>query len=311
MDDDAWRELRSACREVEPNAQLRTPLSDRPFEIETTTDDRIVVRFADSTERRPLWREQFGVFADPLEGGELAIEDLQPGVEPYATVLTLSAGYVADDGTIRRDPDGATGGESPFLVSAAEARTLPERVHDDAMLLAALIERLDIDALDALETLDTDSLADCYVLASDVQRGADGLRSAARDELLERLGPGQKLHGRYGTVRRTTRTRRRPKVDETVLTALDERGIPREWVRGVDPGKLDVVVSVTDLEDEDVYDVSEDVYVQKVGVDEDEKYALLQGIADRIDELGTVEGDDLQAELDDLESRLEEALSAG
>ncbi|WP_339103504.1 hypothetical protein [Haloterrigena salinisoli] len=310
MNDADWDELRSQCAALESGAQLLTPLSERPFRVQTTAEDRIVVRFADSTEERPLWREQFGVFDERLEDQGMAVDDLQPGVEPYATVLTLSDSYAVADDAIVRDDD-ATGGESPFLVSAADARTPPERLHDDALLLAHLVEYLNVDDHDALESLDTDALTDYYVLASDVQRGADGVRATARDELLERLGPDQELHGRFGTVRRTTRTRRRPKDDETVLAALDERGIPREWVLGVDPDKLDVVLSVTDLEEDAVFDTDEDVYVQKIGVDEDEKYSRLQGLADRIDELADAEGEALTDDLEALEDRLEEALTAG
>ncbi|WP_436343816.1 hypothetical protein [Natronorubrum sp. FCH18a] len=310
MNDDDWTELRSRCADVDAGAQLLTPLSERPFGIEATATDRILVRFADSAEERPLWREQFGVFDEQLGDQGMAIDDLQPGVEPYAAVITLSESYTVDDGRIVTAPEDATGGESPFLVSAADARTPPERVHDDAILLAHLVERLEIDDLDALDSLDTDSLTDYYVLASDVQRGADGVRTAARDELLERLGPDQELHGRFGTVRRTTRERRRPKDDETVLAALDERGIPREWVLGVDRDKLDVVLSVTDLDEDDVYDTSEDVYVQKTGVDEDEKYSRLQGLADQIGDLEDAEGEALHDELEAIEDRLEEALTA-
>ncbi|WP_440771182.1 hypothetical protein [Natronorubrum sp. DTA28] len=311
MNDENWAELRSRCEDVPAGAQLLTPLSERPFRVEATADDRILVRFADSTEERPLWREQFGVFDEQLEGGAMAVDDLQPGVEPYAAVITLSESYTVEDGSIVTAPEDATGGESPFLVSAADARTPPERVHDDAILLAHLVERLEIDDFDALDSLDTDALTDYYVLASDVQRGADGVRAAARDELLERLGPDQELHGRFGTVRRTTRERRRPKDDETVLAALDEHAIPREWVLGVDRDKLDVVLSVTDLADDDVYDTSEDVYVQKIGVDEDEKYSRLQGLADRIEELEDAQGESLQDELEAIEDRLEEALTTG
>ena len=305
--DDTWTALRTQCEALEPGAELITPVSERPFGIERTAADRIVVRFGDSGERQSLWREQFVVFLERLDEGAVAIERLQPGVEPYASVVTLSGEYAVDDGTISDDPD-AVGGESPFLVSAADARAPPERVHDDSLLLAALLEHLDVDDPAALET---DSLTDLYVLASDVQHGADRLRRSARAPLLERLGPGQQLHGRYGTVRRTTRERRRPKDAETVFAALDDHGIPREWVTGIDRNKLDVVLAVTELEEAAVYDVDEDVYVQKTGVDEDEKYARLQGLADRIDDLDGAEGKALREELDDIEDRLEEALSAG
>ena len=308
MDEEIWADIRTRCSELESGAVLETPVSERRFEVVRTDADRIVVRFRDSDEERPLWREQFAVFVDGLDAGQIAIDELQPGVEPYAVVLTLADEFTVVNDLIARDPDAAAAGESPYLVSPAEARTRSERVHDDALLLATLLERIDADDPAALET---DGLTDYYVLASDVQRGADRLRQSAREPLLDRLGPEQELHGRYGTVRRTTRKRRNPKDDETVFDALEERGIPREWVLGVDAEKLDVVLSVTDLSEDDVYDIEEDVYVQKTGVDEDEKYSRLQGIADRIDDLADSEREELRSELDDIEDRLEEALSVG
>lgn len=307
-DNAIWDDLREESERLDLGAQLVTPVSDRPFRIEATFGDRIVVRFEDSGEERPLWREQFEVLVDRLADGPIAVSDLPPGVEPYATVLSLAADYVADGETIRHAPDETAGGESPFLVPPEEARTPPERVHDDALLLAYLLEHLD--AADP-ESLDTATLADLYVLLSDVQRGTDRLRGSARGPLLDRLGPDQELSGQFGTVRRTTRERRQPKDDETVLAALDEYGIPHEWVLGVDPDKLDVVLAVTDVSEDDVYDVHEQVYVQKTGVDEREKFSRLQGLADRIDEVEGVEGEGLREELADLEARLDEALSAG
>ncbi|MFP8953996.1 hypothetical protein ACLI4Z_13665 [Natrialbaceae archaeon A-arb3/5] len=309
MNDDSWTDLRLACEELEPGSRLVTPVSERQFGIVRTDEDRILVRFEDSDEERPLWREQFGVFVDQLDGGQIAVDALQPGVEPYAVIITLSDEFSVSDDSIVADSAAAVAGESPFLVSAAEARTQPERVHDDALVLATFLEGLD-DAADPA-SIETDRLTDLYVLSSDVQRGADRLRRSARGPLLDRLGPDQELHGRYGTVRRTTRERRRAKDDETVLAALDERGIPREWVLGVDPEKLDVVIAVTDLTEDKVYDVDETVYVQKTGVDEDEKYSRLQGIADRIDELEGETSEELRDDLAAIEDRLDEALSVG
>ncbi|SDQ64737.1 hypothetical protein [Natronobacterium texcoconense] len=305
--DEIWADIRTEGASLESGSVLETPVSGRRFEVVRIETDRIVVRFRDSDEERPLWREQFAVIVDQLENGWVAVDDLQPGVEPYAALLTLAGTFTVEGDEIGRDPD-AVAGESPFLVSPTEARTQPERVHDDALLLATLLERIDADEPSSLET---DPLTDLYVLSSDVQRGADRLRRSAREPLLERLGPDQQLHGRYGTVRRTVRERRSPKDDETVLESLDEHGIPRAWVLGVDPEKLDVVLSVTDLSEDEVYDVDESVYVQKTGVDEDEKYSRLQGIADRIDELADAESEELRTELDEIEDRLEEALSAG
>ena len=163
----------------------------------------------------------------------------------------------------------------------------------------------------APETLETDALTDLYVLLSDVQHEADRLRQTAREALLSRLGPDQELHGRFGTVRRTTRERRRSKDDETVFDALKMHDVPREWVLGVAPDKLDVVVAATDLEADDVYDVEEQVYVQKTDVEEGEKYSRLQGLAARIEEVDDDEtAAELREELLTLETRLDEALSA-
>lgn len=306
MDDDAWRDVREQAERLDPGAELETPVSDRQFRIGATFEDRIVIRFRDSGEERTLWRDEFDALDGRLDHESLPIRTLSPGVEPYAVVLTLTGRYAVVDDAIDRAPEDGTAGESPYLVAPSAARTRPERVRDDAVLLADYLERVDASEPAALET---DSLVDCYVLLSDVQRGADRLRSSVNTPLLERLGPDQQLHGQFGTVTRTTREYRRPKDDDTVLDALDEHGIPHEWVLGIDPDKLDVVLAVTDLEPGEVYDVDEQVYVQKTGVDESEKYARLQGLRDRLD---GVEGDDaerLREDIEELEDRLEETLS--
>ena len=309
MSDSAlWSEIREQCEGLQPGTALVTPLSDRQFAIVAVEDDVIVVQFRDGDDERSLRREQFEVLADRLGDGRVSVSELPPGVEPYATVLSLTPSYVADGDAIYRAPEDTDAGESPYLVSPAEARTAPERVHDDALLLADLLDRSDASDPD---TLDTDSLTDLYVLLSDVQRGSGRLRQSASEPLLDRLGPDQSLHGRYGTVHRTTRERRRPKDDETVLDALDEHSIPREWVLGIDPDKLDVVLAVTDLTEQEVYDVDEQVYVQKTGVDENEKYSRLQGLSDRIENVDGIEGETLREELDALEERIDRALSAG
>jgi hypothetical protein len=303
---EVWHDVREECERLDPEAQLVTPVSERPFGIETTFDDRVVVRFHDGGEERRLNRRQFEVLADRLNDGPIPLGELPAGVEPYAAVLSLTPEHVSDGETLSRSPDDAAAGKSPHLVPPEEARTPPERVHDDAVLLADLLERLD--AADPA-SLDTEALTDLYVLLSDVQRGADRVRSSVGEPLLDRLGPDQELHGRFGTVRRTTRERQRPKDDEAVLDALDEHGIPHEWVTGVDPDKLNVVVAVTDLTEDDVYDTDEQVYVQKTSVDEGEKFSRLQGLLDRVDELD--EDAALRDDLVDLERRLDEALSAG
>jgi len=302
-----WSAIQERCSALEPGTELVTPLSNRPFRVREITADRLQIRFDDSGEKRPLWREQFEVLADRLKESRLAIADLPPGVEPYATVLTLLADFVVENDEIVYVPEHGMGGGSPYLISPAEARTRPERLHDDAILLADLLGSLDpVDP----ETLETDTLTDLYVLLSDVQHEADRLRQTARESLLSRLGPDQELRGRFGTVRRTTRERRRPKDDEAIFDVLDEHDIPREWVLGVDPDKLDIVLTATDLEEDEVYDIEKQDYVQKTEVEEGEKYSRLQGLAERIEELDGEESEELRQDLRDLEARLDEALSA-
>lgn len=303
---DFWTRLRRACDQLETGAALETPVSKRLFEIEDTFDDRIDIRFQDSGEEQTLHREQFEVVIDSMDSDPLTLDSLPSRVEPYAAVLSLSPEYVSADGTLSWDPDSADAGQSPHLVSPEENRTRPERVHDDAVLLADMLEGLDTDNLQAL---DTERLTDLYVLLSDVQRGSDRLRRTASEPLLDRLGQDQQLHGRFGTVRRTTRERKQLKDDETVLDALDEHGIPHEWVLGVDRDKLDVVLAVTELNESDVYDTEEQVYVQKTGVDEDEKFSRLQGLADRLEEVEG--GEELQEDIAALEQRLNEVISTG
>ena len=301
-----WQSLRQTCEQLDPGSVVRTPLSERLFEVEATSDEEITVRFRDSGEVRSLRREQFGLLTDRLDDGPLPFESLTPDVEPYVALLSLSPQYVSDEVSLSRDAEHASGGASPHLVSADEARTPPERVHDDAILLANLLEELETADLSAV---DTETLTDLYVLLSDVERGASQFRRSASDVLVDRLGADQQTHSLFGTVRRTTRERRYPKDDEVVLDALDEHGIPHEWVLGVDPGKLDVVLAVTDMEERDVYDVSEQVYVMKTDVDQQEKFSRLQGLAARIQELEG--GEELQEDLVDLERRLDEAISTG
>lgn len=308
--DTTWTELRDRCGTIDPETVLVTPTSERAFVVRSVEDDRIVVEYVETGAERSLWRNQFEVLHEGLESDPdgLALADLPAGVEPYVSVLSLSPRYAVDDDreTLRRSDD-RDGGESPFRRPAWTARTRPERVRDDAILLADALGRHD---LSEPESLPPAVLVDLYVLCSDVQHGADRLRSDLGDRLLDYVGPDADLHGRFGTVHRTRRERRRPKDDETVLSALDEAGIPHEWVLGVDPEKLDVVLAVTDLDEGAVYDVDEQVYAQKTGVEEGEKQSRLQGLRDRLAALDTAEAEEFRDDIRELEERLETALAA-
>jgi len=167
-DPDVWDDLGERIDRLDAGTGFVTPVSERQFRIEAVAGDRVTIRFRDSGEERPLWREQFGMLARRLSDGPIAVADLQPGVEPYASVLSALGEYDAD-GEIARAP-GTADESSPYLVSPAAARTRPERLHDDAPLLADALDRPDASDPAALET---ESLADLYVLLSDVQRESD------------------------------------------------------------------------------------------------------------------------------------------
>lgn len=305
-----WRALCDRCSSLDPASALVTPATERPFTVESTASNRIDVRYLESDADRALWRDQFEVLVDHLDDEPLDYDDLAPGVEPYVSVLSLLPRYEVDESA--RVLERATAGESgdatgsPFLRERWEVRTTPERVHDDALLLADFLARHDADDR---EEMAVDSLVDLYVLLSDVQRESDRLRRDVGDDLLPYIGPDDRLSGRFGTVTRTVRERRRPKDDATVLDALDEHGIPHEWVLGIDQSKLDVVLAVTDLDAEAVYDVDEQVYVQKTGVEEAEKHAHLQGLRDRLADVDEAEADELLAEIDSIEDRLDSLLA--
>ena len=317
---DVWRDLREVCASRREEVTLLTPTSRRRFTVESVFEAGIAVAFPDENDERSLLREQFEVLADRIEAAPVGLDlaDLPPRVEPYATLLSLTGRYVVEEdrmllvvaGGDAEPEQGATSsiGEHPLVRPGRPEPTPPERVHGDLLLLADLLERLDVEEP---RTLSTEELADLYVLLSEVQRGADEFRRAASDELLGRVGPEGRLHGRFGTVNRTVRERRHPKPDEAVFDVLDEAGVPREWVTGVDPEKLDVVLAVTDVEEADVYDVTEQVYMQKTGVETDEKRSRLQGIKDRLAGLETAEADALLDDVEDIEARLDALLAAG
>lgn len=308
--DSVWHAIRDACESLDPDVVLVTPESEDPFVVARTGEDRIVVQFRDGRERT-LWRDQFAVLVDRLADGDLALSNLPPGVGPYVAVLSFAPGFAIDEsGTVlrRTSADEAAAADNPLVRSRWDVRRTPEEVHDDALLVADQLER--IDATD-LAGVDEGDLVDLYVLLSDVQWGADEFRREVGDELLDHVGPEGRVHGRFGTVSRARRERRQLKDEEVVLERLDEADVPREWVLGVDEEKLDVVLAVTDVEAEDVYDVHGQYYVQKTSVESEAKRSRLQGLKDRLDELPEEEATALREEIETLEARIDDVLAAG
>ncbi|SEP15410.1 hypothetical protein SAMN04487948_11728 [Halogranum amylolyticum] len=159
-----------------------------------------------------------------------------------------------------------------------EKRVEPDLdVYADMLLLIDALERHDSTALAECET---PVLINLYTLCSDVQRNAGDLRQSVRELLLDRLHHDQPVHGQYGSVQRTTRRNRTLKDDEDVLRVLDDAGVPHEQVLGVDRGKVDEALDVTDRSESAVYDIEERAYVRKADVDDEHKQTRLQGLKD-------------------------------
>ena len=89
----------------------------------------------------------------------------------------------------------------------------------------------------------------------------------------------------------------------------EDAGIDRDRVLGVDPDKVDDALDVTDLHEQDVYDIDERAYVRKADVNEDVKETRLQGLKDRLAATESEEADALRSEIEDLEDRIDELTS--
>jgi vacuolar-type H+-ATPase subunit I/STV1 len=87
---------------------------------------------------------------------------------------------------------------------------------------------------------------------------------------------------------------------------LEDAGIDRERVTTVDSGKVDEALEVTELSESDVYEIDESEYVRKAEVDEEGKESRLQGLKDRLATSDDEETDDLRAETEALEDRIDE-----
>jgi hypothetical protein len=224
-------------------------------------------------------------------------------------VLTLHPQFEIDeDAGILVEADAPTAtqviGEGP---TETDDRTEPDvGVYADALLLIDELERHDPTSMD---TLDTETLIDLYTLLSDVQRGANDLRKDIADTLLDRVHHDQPVHAQYGSVQRTSRRSKSLKDDTEVLAALEDAGIDRDRVLGVDPDKVDDALDVTDLHEQDVYDIDERAYVRKADVNEDVKETRLQGLKDRLAATEAEEAGVLRSEIEDLEDRIDELTS--
>jgi hypothetical protein len=316
----SWHTLLEQIEELPADATLLTPVTHKALRITGSQDHRVIVEYEADDDTRPLQRDQFETLLQRVgdaPGNAFDLDRLPADAAPYAAVLSLHPRYEIDetDGVLR-ESDTASGTQVFESDSDTESDddvdeewAEPDlQVYSDALLLTDTLERLAVGDLTGLET---DSLVDLYTICSDVQRSADNLRKEIADVLLNRLHHDRPFGGQFGSVQRTSRRNRSLKDDETVLERLQAAGIDREQVTSVDRSKVDDALDVTDLNEDDVYDVETTEYVRKAEVDEDTKETRLQGLKDRLaaSDEDDEEVEQLQKEIAELEDRIEELTS--
>lgn len=304
-----WHTLRDECAKLSEKATLVAPLTGRRFRIGEAQTDRIIIEFTDSENSRTLPRDQFEELHDRITDAVngFSLNNLPQRTEPYAAVLSLHPRYEVDEnaGVIRETEDTTT----TQLVDESEddgsvERTEPDLdIYSDALLLIDALERHDPSVLEEVET---PVLINLYTLLSDVQRDANDLRKEISSVLLDRVHHDQPVHGQFGSIQRTTRRRRSLKDEHKVLATLEDAGIARERVLGVDRNKVDEVLDVVELQESAVYDIDETEYVRKAEVDEEVKESRLQGLKEQLTMSDDAETDELRNEIEDLEDRIAE-----
>ena len=309
----SWHTLLDELDDLPESATLITPLSHHRFRITDVQDARVIIQFEDKDETRPLQRDQFETLYRRIEDAPdgFDLDRLPPDADPYPAVWSVHPRFEVDeDAGVITQSEGATATQvvGTELESTDGERTEPDGldVYSDTLLLIDALERHDVTDLSELET---NALVNLYTLLSDVQRDANEFRQEVADVLLARLHHDRPVSGQYGSVQRTSRRNRSLKDDEVVLERLENAGIDRERVLSVDRSKVDEALEVTTLSESDVYEVEESEYVRKAGVDEDVKESRLQGLKDRLAASEDDEADQLRAEIEELEQRIDDLTS--
>jgi hypothetical protein len=309
----SWHTLLEELDDLPESATLITPLSHHRFRITDVQDARVIIQFEDKDETRPLQRDQFETLYRRIEDAPdgFDLDRLPPDADPYPAVWSVHPRFEVDeDAGVITQSEVATATQvvGAELESTDGERTEPDGldVYSDTLLLIDALERHDVTDLSELET---NALVNLYTLLSDVQRDANEFRQEVADVLLARLHHDRPVSGQYGSVQRTSRRNRSLKDDEVVLERLENAGIDRERVLSVDRSKVDEALEVTTLSESDVYEVEESEYVRKAGVDEDVKESRLQGLKDRLAASEDDEADQLRAEIEELEQRIDDLTS--
>ncbi len=307
----SWHTLLEELEALSDGATLITPLSHKRFGVTDIQEHRIIIKIDETGEKRPLQREQFETLYRRVteEAGRFQLDRLPPDAEPYPAVLSVHPRFeINEERGVILEKDGPTTTQlldiSKDYERDQEKRTEPDLdVYADALLLVDALERHEVDVL---EDMETGALVNLYTLLSDVQRNANDLRQDVADVLLNRLHHDRPVSGPFGSVQRTTRRNRSLKDEDEVLESLESTGIDRSRVMGIDRGKVEDALEVTELSESDVYKIEKSEYVRKAEVDEERKGTRLQGLKDQLSATAGEEAEELRQEIEKLEGRIEE-----
>ncbi|SDD93017.1 hypothetical protein, partial [Natrinema hispanicum] len=248
----SWHTLLEHLDELPADATLITPLSHSRIHITDIQEHRVIVQFDESSEKRPLQRDQFESLYHQIQTAHdgFDLDRLPPDADPYPAVLSVHPRFEIDeDAGVIAETDGPTTtqlADTAHEPDTDDDRTEPDGldIYSDGLLLIDALERHDVTDLPELETA---TLVNLYTLLSDVQRDANDFRQEVADVLLSRLHHDRPVAGQYGSVQRTSRRNRSLKDDEKVLSMLEAEGIDRERVMSVDRQKVDEALEVTTL----------------------------------------------------------------
>ena len=305
-----WHTLLDELDDLPEDATLITPLSHDRFRIDDVQEQRVIITGENTAEKRSLQRDQFETLYRRItdEPGGFELDRLPADADPYPAVLSFHPQFEIDeDAGVITETDGPTSTQLLDTDAEPEERSEPDLdVYADSLLLVDALERHDVTTLSEMET---DALVNLYTLLSDVQRNANDLRQDVAGVLLNRLHHDRPVSGPFGSVQRTTRRNRSLKDEDEVLAKLEDAGIDRERVTGIDRSKVDDALEVTDLSEADVYDIEESEYVRKADVDEEVKETRLQGLKEQLAATEGEEAEELRQEIEDLEGRIDELTS--
>jgi len=226
----SWHNLLERLDELPKGATFRTPLSNDRFQITGVQEHRVIIRFTDSGESRPLLKDQFETLyrrvSDSHDGFDL--DRLPPDADPYPTVLSLHPRFEVNDdrGVIIETEEPTTSlllDEDPPLCLILLSTNERCQISTSTRMRSCLSTRLNATRWRRSKMSRQGRSSTC-IPCSDVQRDADDLRKEIADTLLDRLHHDRPVSGSYGSVQRTARTNRSLKDDDEVLDTLNQLG---------------------------------------------------------------------------------------